>query len=184
MNWRLGLTLIMLLAAIASGWSVWQFSHQEEEALLHTRSDYILRNYDITSLDKQGQEAFTLRGPELHRDPKDSTLSITTPQFLIPDRERHYWDVRAKHGVVAADGSQLLLHDDVQVDSPPEVPPPTRINTTQLTFLLKEKRAQTAAEVTITRPGLTMRGLGLDADFDRHQIALLSKVHARYAPQH
>lgn len=180
MNWRIALTLVMLAAALASGWSVWNLSHSSEDAVLVARSDYVLRNYEITALDKLGRETFTLRGPELHRDPGNQTMSMATPQFMIPDRDGHYWDVRAQRGQVTGDGKQLNLIEQVQVDSPPAVPPPTRIETQQLTFLLDSNQAKTAAQVTITRPGLTMRGQGLQADFDRHQIALLSQVHARY----
>lgn len=181
MNWRIALTLIMLAAALASGWSVWNLSQSSEASVLVARSDYVLRNYEITALDKLGRETFTLRGPELHRDPGSQTMSMTTPQFMIPDRNGYYWDVRAQHGQVTDDGKQLNLIEQVQVNSPPAVPPPTRIETSQLTFLLDTNQAKTAAQVTITRPGLTMRGKGLQADFDRHQIALLSQVHARYA---
>ena len=39
-----------------------------------------------------------------------------------------------------------------------------------------------ATAVTVTRPGLTMRGIGLEADFDRQQVSLLSQVRTHYVP--
>src|SRR5690606_20152854 len=53
MSWRTTLTLLMLLGAIASGWSVWRLSRPAEEAVLATRPDYVLRDYEITVLDRQ-----------------------------------------------------------------------------------------------------------------------------------
>lgn len=175
---------ILLLAAIASGWSVWRMTHSQDDGLLRLRPDYVLRNFEIVSLDKQGKESFTLLGPELQRDPADKTLAIATPRFLVPDRNGHYWDVRAGQGFVPADGSRLELRGQVRAISPPEAPPATHIATDWLALDLNKNLAKTTANVTITRPGLTMQGKGLEADFGRQQVSLLSQVHSRYVPQH
>lgn len=184
MNWRAIMTVVLLLAAIASGWSVWRQTHHDEEVVLRTRPDYVLHNYEIVSLDKQGKESFTLRGPTLQRDPADKTLTMLAPQFQVPDREHRYWDVRAQRGFVPAGGGQLELTGQVVASSPAQVPPATRIETESLTLLLGEHHAQTSAAVTITQPGLTMRGIGMRADLNRQHVSLLSQVHARYVPQH
>ena len=180
---RTGLTIALLLVAIASGWSVWRQSRPADDGVLKTRPDYVLRDYEITSLDKQGKESFTLRGPVLQRDPADKTMELVTPLFLVPDRQNRYWQVTAKRGTVPADGSQLQLLGDVVAISPADAPPPTRIETEQLNLFPGENRATSAAAVAITRPGLTMNGHGMQADFDRQQISLLSQVRTRYVPQ-
>jgi lipopolysaccharide export system protein LptC len=53
-----------------------------------------------------------------------------------------------------------------------------------LTIDLNRKLARSSAEVVITRPGLTMRGKGLEADLAHQQVSLLSQVRTRYVPQH
>lgn len=184
MNWRLPLTLVLLLGAIASGWQVWRMSHPGGDDVLRTRPDYVLRDYEITSLDKQGRESFTLHGPMLQRDPADKTMTLATPRFQVPDRSGRYWNVRAQQGFVPADGNLLELRGEVLADSPPDAPPATRIETDRLTLDMRKNLARTTEKVTITRPGLTMRGLGLEADFDRQQVSLLSQVHTRYVPSH
>ncbi|RYF66236.1 MAG: LPS export ABC transporter periplasmic protein LptC [Comamonadaceae bacterium] len=183
MSWRTGLTIALLLAAIASGWSVWRQSRPADDSVLKTRPDYVLRDYEIISLDKQGKESFTLRGPVLQRNPADKTMDLTTPVFLVPDRQNRYWQVTARRGLVPADGSQLQLHGKVLATSPADAPPATRIETEQLNLFPDENRATSAATVSITRPGLTMNGHGMQADFDRQQISLLSQVRTRYVPQ-
>jgi len=182
MSWRTGLTLVLLLAAIACGWSVWTFSGAGAQSTATTRSDYVLHDYELVSLDSQGKESFTLRGPRLQRDPGAKSTSLETPLFLVPDRNGAYWDVRAQRGLVPDDGKQLQLRGRVIATSPAQVPPPTRIETEQLNLFPSENRASSPAAVTITRPGLTMRGRGLQADFDRQQVSLLSDVHTRYVP--
>lgn len=184
MSWRSILTLLLLAAAIASGWSVWRNSRPIDDGVLRSRPDYLLRNYEITSLDKRGREQFTLRGPVLQRDPADRTLHLGTPQFLVPDPAGHYWEVRADEGLVPAGGDHLEVRGRVSAQSPADKPPVTRIESDQLTLDLEHHLATSDGKVTITRPGLTMEGTGLLADFERHQLSLLSQVRTRYAPKH
>ena len=181
-SWRTGLTIALLLGAIASGWSVWRQSRPVDDGVLKTRPDYVLRDFEITSLDKQGKESFTLRGPRLQRDPGAKSMTLNTPVFQVPDRNGAYWDVKAQRGLVPDDGKQLQLRGQVVATSPAQAPPPTRIETEQLNIFPSENRATSASVVTLTRPGLTMRGHGLQADFDTQQVSLLSDVHARYVP--
>ena len=62
------------------------------------------------------------------------------------------------------------------------VPYELLVEAEELNLFPGENRATSAAVVTLTRPGLTMRGRGLQADFDRQQVSLLSDVHTRYVP--
>lgn len=183
MSWRLILSLLLLAAAIASGWSVWRMTHPSDDGVLRTRPDYVLRDYEITSLDKRGKELFTLRGPLLQRDSGDQTLQLDHPQFLVPDAEGHYWEVRADEGFVPADGDRIEVRGRVSAQSPADKPPATRIEADQLALDLDNHRATSSSRITITRPGLTMEGTGLEADFDRRQVSLLSQVRNRYAPK-
>ncbi len=182
MGWRTYLTIGLSIAALASGWSVWKHSGGSQDAAASTRSDYVLHDYEIVSLDSQGKESFTLRGPRLQRDPGAKSMTLETPVFQVPDRNGAYWNVRAQRGLVPDDGKELRLRGKVVADSPVAVPPPTRIQTEELNLFPGENRATSATTVTVTRPGLTMRGRGLQADFDRQQVALLSDVHTRYVP--
>ena len=182
MSWRGTLTVVLLLAALASGWSVWNYSRGSAPQQLATRSDYVLRDFEIVSLDIEGKESFALRGPLLQRDPGAKSMSLETPLFLVPDRAGKYWEVRALRGNVPEDGSVLRLQGQVVATSPAQLAPATRIQTEQLNLFPRSNRATSAVAVTITRPGLTMRGRGLHADFDRQQVSLLADVHSRYVP--
>lgn len=184
MNPRRLLTWVLLVAAIASGWSVWRGLRPQAQAAAELRPDYVLRDYQLVALDRQGRESFTLTGPLLQRAPVSRALTLVTPQFLIPDAQGHYWDMRSGRGEVPADDSRVELRDQVVAVSPPQTPTPTRIETASLTIDLNRKLARSSAEVVITRPGLTMRGKGLEADLAHQQVSLLSQVRTRYVPQH
>lgn len=181
-SWRGMLTVILLLAALACGWSVWNYSGGSGAVASATRCDYVLKDFEIVALDIEGKEAFTLRGPRLQRDPGAKSMSLATPLFLVPDRNGAHWEVRSQHGQVPEDGKELMLRGKVVATSPASVVPATRIVTEQLNLFPRTNRATSAVDVTVTRPGLTMRGRGLDADFDREQVSLLEDVHSRYVP--
>ena len=183
MSWRTGLTLVLLLAAAASGWSVWKLSRPAEPEVLKARPDYVLHDFEMTSLDKDGTEAFTLRGPLLERDPREKSMAMATPLFLVPGKAGQYWEVRADKGLVPADGERLDLSGGVLATSPADAPPPTRIATEQLSLFPRQNRASSNAAVVVTRPGHTMRGVGMQADFERQRVSLLSEVKHHYVPQ-
>lgn len=182
MTWRGGLTLVLLATAILTGWSVWRHATSQGGSGTAPRSDFVLHDFELVSLDSEGKESFTLRGPRLQRDPGAKSMTLETPLFLVPDRQGAYWEVRARSGHVPDDGRQLQLRGDVVATSPAAVPPPTRIDTQSLDLFPRENRAASTADVRITRPGLTMQGRGLRAEFDRQQVSLLSDVRTRYVP--
>jgi lipopolysaccharide export system protein LptC len=183
MSLRQWLTLALLVVALVSGWSIWRHARPDGQEAVQARSDYVLRDYELVALNQQGREAFILTGPLLWRDPAAKTLALEMPRFLVPGRDRDEWEIRAQRGWVSATGDRLDLRERVQMLSPAQTPPPTRIETDWLQVDLNQKQAHTQAEVMLTRPGLTMRGQGLEADFDRRQVSLLSRVRARYVPQ-
>lgn len=181
MSWRTALTWALLLAAIASGWSVWRQWAVVEETPDLVRSDFVLRDFELTSLDAEGDESFTLRGPQLQRDPGAKSMTLDTPLFLVPDRHGAYWEVRAQRGLVPDDGKHLTLHGNVVATSPADAPPPTRIETQELNLFPSDNRATSTRAVTVTRPGLTITGHGLQADFNRQQVAV-NNPRNRYVP--
>lgn len=185
MSWRGVLILVLLVAAIASGWSAWR---QGAEAPVETgagsRSDYVLQDFELVSLDDRGHESFTLRAPWLQRDPVDGTLSLRQPLFLLPEKQGGtlYWDLRAAEGWISADSGQMRLDGDVVAVSDPAGRRSMRMETATLDVFPRERRAGTGAAVTITEPGTTMRGTGMDADLAGKRFQLTSRVHATYAP--
>lgn len=183
MTWRGTLTLVLLVAAIVTGWSAWrQRAETTESAVASTRADYVLHDFELVALDGEGQEAFLVRAPLLARSPDDKTMSITTPLFLIPDKHGKRWQVRSKTGWVSADNSEVRLRGKVEATSPPGDSRPSVMKTEQLKVFPDKNMASSAVLVTVTQPGFTMRGTGMRADLADKRIQLLSKVSTRYDP--
>ena len=183
MTWRGTLTLVLLVAAIVTGWSAWrQRADTVPAAAASERPDYVLDDFELVALDGEGQEAFLMRAPQLTRSPDDKTMSITTPLFLIPDKEGKHWQVRSKTGWVSADNSEVRLRGKVEATSPPGNSLPSVMKTEQLNVFPDKNTASSAVLVTVTQPGFTMRGTGMRADLADKRIQLLSKVSTRYDP--
>lgn len=182
MSWRGALTLVLLLAAIVSGWSAWrQRAEPVAAAEASQRSDYVLRDFELVSLDDQGRESFTLRAPELARNPADGTTALQTPLFLLPDSDGTHWEVRSETGLLSADHDQLSLRGDVIAKSAPESSREVWMNTEQLNVFPQTRQATSDVLVTITQPGTTMRGTALQADLASRNVKL-ENVQTRYVP--
>lgn len=182
MSWRGGLTLLLLLAAIVSGWSAWrQRADITTAGQASTRPDYVLRDFELVSLDGQGRESFTLRAPELARNPADGTTALQTPLFLLPDKDGSYWEVRSRTGWLSADHEELRLHGDVIAETAAASSRGIRMNTQQLNVFPQTRQATSAVLVTITRPGTTMRGTAMRADLASKNVQL-ENVQTRYVP--
>jgi lipopolysaccharide export system protein LptC len=184
MSWRATLTLVLLLAALVSGWSVWhQRAHAPVANGAGERPDYVLHDFELVALDSQGQESFTLRAPTMSRNPDQRSMEMATPVFLLPDSDHQYWNVSARAGWISADGNELRLRGDVRVASPP-AGRPVALRSEQLNIFPDKNMASSPLAVTVTEPGLTMHGLGLRADLDANRFTLLSQATARYVPTH
>lgn len=183
MTWRSGFLVVLLVAALVSGWAVWnQRTKDPALAGLPGQPDYVLEDFELVALDEQGQESFTLRAPLLERDPDAKTLDIVTPLFLIPagkDARGGPWEVRSKTGWVSADGDELRLRGDVVADSTGADGRPVTMASQQLNVFPKAKRATSAVAVTLTQPGLTIHGRELEAHLDTKRV-LLQDTKTRY----
>lgn len=181
MNFRVVLGLVLLAAAAVSGWSLWRNRVVEEEARAASgRSEYVLRQFELTALDKAGKESFTLRAPLLRETPGANTMELTTPLFLLPDAQGRYWEVRSKTGWVSEDRQEVRLRGDVVASNQDKAAQPAVMRTEQLNVFPQKHQATSPVRVTVTQPGSTMQGVGMRADLRDKRIQLLSQVRGTY----
>ncbi|WP_242111056.1 LPS export ABC transporter periplasmic protein LptC [Luteimonas aquatica] len=177
MTWRGTLTLVLLVAAVITGWSVWQQRAEPTATVTaSTRPSYLLHDFEVVALDGEGKESMTLRAPKLAQNADDRTMSIQTPLFLLPDKDGQRWEVRSKTAWVAADNSEVRLRGDVVANSPPGAQKPSTLKTEQLNVFPDKNEATSQVLVSVTAPGSTMQGVGMWADLADKRIRLLSKV--------
>lgn len=184
MNWRLGLGLVLLVAAMLSGWSAWkQRDIAEPEVMTSDRPDYLMRDFEVISLNEQGQESMTLRAPQMQRNPKDQTFTIATPLFLLPDDRGHHWQMRSKSAWVSAKADEIRLTGDVRGTSPQEASTPSTLETQRLNIFPRKNLASTDDPVTITQPGSILTGVGFQTNTKTQQYQVKSQSKLRYVPK-
>ena len=184
MSWRTVLGLVLLVAAALSGWSAWkQRDVPEANAPSSERSDYLMRNFEVISLNEQGQESMTLQAPQMQRNPKDQTFTISTPLFLLPDDQGHHWRMRSESAWVSAKADEIRLTGDVRGTSPQEAGSPSTLETQRLNIFPRKNLATTDDPVTITQPGSILTGVGFQTNTKTQQYQVKSQSKLRYVPK-
>jgi lipopolysaccharide export system protein LptC len=175
----------LLAIAVFGGFAIWEM-RPKPVARVSTanRSDYILENFELTSLDQNGMESFSVKAPHLERDPNGKSLSIRLPQFSFPDEDGGRWLATSDTAWVAEKGVEVRLIDKVMMLGPPSPRGErTRFNTEHLQIFPKKDLAQSQDSVTISRADSILHGTCLRADMKTHHIQLLANVKGRYAPR-
>src|SRR5690606_26964321 len=133
-GWRTLLGAALLVAAIATGWSAWKMRGSETPSQAGgQRSDYVLRDFDLVVLGKDGSESVRVQAPELQRR-EDESMDLREPVFLAP-AEPGPWRLSAERGWISPDGELLRLDGNVAGDSDPASPAPTRFRTSSMELL-------------------------------------------------
>ncbi len=174
----------LLALASSAGLALWQLQPparpRPHEPI---RSDYILGNFELTSLDSAGKESFSVRSPHLERDLHGKSLTLQSPEFSFPDKDGGRWLATSRSAWIAEKGVEVRLLDQVELIGPPTpTGDRTRFNTQRLQIFPKADQARSDDPVTVTRADSILSGTGLRADMHSHHIQLLADVKGRYAP--
>lgn len=189
-GWRALLTLVLLAAAVVSGWSVW--THRAPEPARDAasgRSDYQLYDFELVVLDEHGKEAFTLRAPGMARQPGDESLDLQSPLFLFPvagdgaGEAPERWEMRSDTAWVSPDGTEVRLFGDVRADGPGADGVDASLRTERLDVFPREERATSDLRVTLRNgSSIIHAGRGLRMDLADRRYQFLSDVEFRYVP--
>ncbi|HQV49113.1 MAG TPA: LPS export ABC transporter periplasmic protein LptC, partial [Dokdonella sp.] len=147
------------------------------------RSGYTLDNFSLNALDENGKLSFTVSGPRLTRRGNDGSIFVSTPQYLITDKDGNPWVGSSESAWVNRNGSLMKLEGQVEMQRQPSVSvQQVNIATSDLVIHPKDKTLETAAQAQITQPGSILRGTGLRGDLNSKVLELLSDVHHTFEP--
>lgn len=178
-----GLLVLAIALSVVAYWQ-WQL-RQVPPAEAPQRSDYILRDFELTTLGDDGKESFTVRGPYLQRDVGGRSLSLVQPRFSFPDADGvRRWQARSDVAWVSPKAEQVHLMRKVEMVGPAgPAGAGTRFDTERLVVFPKTDRASTDDRVTVTLPDSILAGTGLRVDMQAKRFQLLNDVKGRYAPR-
>lgn len=184
---RAALNVVLLLLAIVlvivAYWQ-WQL-RQVPPAQAPQRSDYILREFELTTLGDDGKESFTVRGPYLQRDVGGRSMSLVEPRFSFPDADGvGRWQASSEAAWVSPKAEQVHLMRKVSMVGPPSPAGiSTQFDTERLVVFPDADRATSEERVTITQGDSILAGTGLRVDMQAKRYQLQNDVKGRYAPR-
>jgi lipopolysaccharide export system protein LptC len=180
---RSWLIAALLLLAVASGALVWWLRPTPPPPVVVARADYILRDYQMVALQRDGAEGFSVRGPLLTRDPQGRHVTLTTPRMSLPDAKGRIWTASAAEAGINHDQTEVRLQGDVRIDGPAEGQRASaQFRSDQLTVYPERDEARSDATVTIAQGDSILRGTGLSVDLETSAYVLEHDVHARLVP--
>ena len=85
MSRRTLLGLALLAAAVVTSWTAWRNRDRDQAPPApEQRSDYVLRDFELVMLARDGSESLRLTAPELKRRREDESADIVQPVFVMP----------------------------------------------------------------------------------------------------
>ncbi len=147
------------------------------------RSGYTLDNFSMNALDERGKLSFTVSGPRLTRRGEDGSIFVSTPDYVIVDKDNNPWIGSSNSASVNKDGSTMKLEGHVEMERQPGANASSaRLVTSDLIAHPRDNTIETAAPAQITQPGSILRGTGLRGDLNSKVLELLSDVHNTFEP--
>ena len=147
------------------------------------RSGYTLDNFSLNALDETGKLSFTISGPRLTRHSDDGSIFVSTPEYVMVDKDGLPWVGESDSAWVNKDGSIMRLEGNVKMQRAAAGTAGTaELHTSDLTALPKAKTFETQAPAQIVQPGSILRGTGLRGDLNTKVLELLSDVHTTFEP--
>lgn len=147
------------------------------------RSGYTLDNFSLNALDETGKLSFTISGPRLTRHSDDGSIFVSTPDYVMVDKDGLPWVGESDSAWVNKDGSIMRLEGNVKMQrATTGTAGPAELRTSDLTALPKAKTFETHAPAQIVQPGSILRGTGLRGDLNTKVLELLSDVHTTFEP--
>jgi lipopolysaccharide export system protein LptC len=148
------------------------------------RSSYTLDNFSLNALDSEGHLSFTISGPRLTRRSQDGSIFVSTPDYVMVDKDGNPWVGKSNAAWVNQDGSLMKLEGNVEMHRvTSETVQAATLTTSDLTAMPKSKKLETAAPAQISQPGSILRGTGLRGDLNTKVLELLSDVHNTFEPR-
>ena len=145
--------------------------------------DYIVDNFNALKLDLAGQPQFTLAAVKMTHFPDDQTTELERPHFISFRANTPPTHMYAQRGSITEDGVHAYLYDKVRlVREARGKHSEMTVNTSYLHVIPDKSYVETDKPVVIQDANTLINAVGLELDKEKHQLKLLSRVKARYAP--
>lgn len=177
------LSLGLILVACLSTWLMVKNHHgiAKNSINLKLKPDAYMYNATYYQFNNKGILDNRLEAQQATHIPHENKTIYTEPDYLMFTKDRLPWYISAKNGTSLQGVELINLRKNVVLFQPAtDTRPATKILTTVLTVHPKLSTADTAAHVTILRPGSTVLAKGMHVNFHKNTINLLSQSQGTY----
>lgn len=147
--------------------------------------DYLVHQLSSTSYNRLGRVETTITAEKMLHYPDDDSTELIAPRVTQEKPDEPRFTARADRGVLAREGDEIFLYDNVVLVREPDARgPATRMTTSFLHILRDRSIVRTDREVTIVEDGRTLSGRGMEYNHESRELVLRSDVRARFPPEH
>jgi lipopolysaccharide export system protein LptC len=181
--WRRWLIIIVTLCVVGVAQLWWRQIQDEESAGDADSSElqYRMQDFTMRIIAADGSEQLRITAPLLIDQGEGLPSELTRPVVTSMDAAQR-WQISADRALLNRQTDEAEFMDNVVVNNLDQQGS-ARLETSYLRFQLENKSIHSPELVTITRPGLLLRGIGLQGNIDTARYHLQSNVQATYVDQ-
>jgi lipopolysaccharide export system protein LptC len=143
--------------------------------------DSYIKNLVAVQMSKEGLPEERLESSYLMHYPKDNTVHLQDPFVTLYQEGVPPWELRARTSIAYPDLNEIKLIDEVVAHQAAFANnPQTTLLTHEATLYTDKKLVVTGEPVTMLRPGLRVKSLGVRANIKEKEIILSSNAQVFY----
>ncbi len=180
MNQRILLLLALLAATLVFYLSSNQKSTQAPTDNQQAKNKYYLQAFVTRNYGPAGELQRIFQGETLRQSAHSHETTVDAPRIQLITDNSPTWIITANKAWLDAGQENAKLKDNVIAAG--QIPPKSRLETSELNINLLEELAFTTANVLITQDSHSIRGVGLQANLPKGTLKIMAKVQSVYIP--
>ena len=146
--------------------------------------DYLVHNFTSTTFNRLGGAETRITAAKMLHFPDDDSTELIGPHVVQARPDQPRFTVSAERGVLAREGDEIFLYDNVLLVREPDAQHPgTRMTTSFLHVVRDRSIIRTDREVTIVEGRRSLSGRGMEYNHESRELVLQSDVRARFEPE-
>jgi len=156
---------------------------EKPSALRRHVPDYIVSQFNTTTYNASGQPVSSLAAERMVHFPDDDSTELVAPRVVQSKPDEPRVTVRADRGLLAREGDEVFLYDNVVLTREADKTSPEARMTTSFLHVVRDRSlVLTDRPVQFEEPGRWLSGRGMEYRTDTRQLDLHADVKGKMEP--
>lgn len=181
-------SISIFIAVLAVIWLFLEFWESPPEAFFSqkttvtttSKATTYMRNTETRQFNLLGDMEYQLNTNETEQFNRGKRVDMKQPKLVSYQQGQSPWTLTANHGRILKSGDEVVLTGNVYGWQPVTEGGIRELKTSKLRLFPEKKLADTDKPVTLQAPGSTVNGVGMQADLNKQQYKLTSRVKSKY----